>query len=179
MSSPAWVVERKGEIKEILSRYPYEKSAVMPLLHLAQDERGWIADEDIEAIARILETTPASVESVCSFYSLFHRTPKGRYVITVCGNIQCGLSGADPLTRHFEERLGIKVGQTTDDGLISLLVTGECVAACDGAPAVQVNLEYCGHVTLERADQIIAAIRAGDDAKAISDRFGISPKKAG
>jgi len=179
MSRPSWVTERAEEIKEIKARYPHEKSAMMPLLHLAQDERGWVADEDIEAVAEILDTTPSRVESVCSFYSLFYRTPKGKYVITVCGNIQCGLSGADSLARYFEKQLGIKVGETTDDGLISLLVTGECIAACDGAPAVQVNLEYCGHVTPERADEIIAAIRSGEDAKAISDRFGIPPKKAG
>lgn len=178
MSEPAWVKNRADEIKAIMGRYPKASSAIMPLLHLAQEERGWIADEDIEAIARIMGTTPARVESVCSFYSLFYRTPKGKYVITICGNIQCGLSGAEELTRHFEERLGIKVGETTPDGLISLLVTGECIAACDGAPAVQVNLEYCGRVTKERADEIIAAIQAGEDPRAISDRFGIPPVKA-
>lgn len=179
MSTPAWVKERAQEIEEIISRYPQAKSAMMPLLHMAQEERGWIADEDLEAIADILGTTASHVESVCSFYSLFYRTPKGKYVITVCANVQCGLSGASALVDHLEERLGIKVGETTPDGLISLLTTGECIAACDGAPAVQVNLEYCGRVTPERADEIIAAIRAGEDPKAISDRFGIPPIKAG
>ena len=77
------------------------------------------------------------------------------------------------------KRLGIKVGETTEDGLITLLETGECVAACDGAPAIQVNLEYCGNVTNERADAIIEAIRNGEDAKTIGDRFGIPPVKAG
>lgn len=179
MSAPAWVKTHKDEIEAIFARYPERSSALMPLLHLAQAERGWVADEDIEAIAEIMDTTVAHVESVCSFYSLFYRTPKGKYVITVCGNIQCGLSGAESLTHYLEKKLGIKAGETTEDGLISLLVTGECIAACDGAPAIQVNLEYCGNVTPERADEIIAAIRNGEDPKAISDRFGISPKKAG
>lgn len=179
MSAPEWVETKKDEIEAIFARYPQKSSAMMPLLHLAQDERGWIADEDIQAIADIMGTTTAHVESVCSFYSLFLRRPVGKYVVTVCANIQCGLSGAHELTRHLEKRLGIKVGETTEDGLITLLETGECVAACDGAPAIQVNLEYCGNVTNERADAIIEAIRNGEDAKTIGDRFGIPPVKAG
>lgn len=179
MSMPAWVETRKAEIEEILSRYPQKKSALMPLLYLAQDEGGYVSDDDIRAIAEILGVTESYVDSVCSFYTLFYRSPMGKYVITICGNIQCGLSGASELTRHLEKQLGIKVGETTPDGLITLLVTGECIAACDGAPALQVNLEYCGNVTPERADAILEAIRKGEDPKAISDRFGISPKKAG
>jgi len=179
MSKPDWVTTRADEIEEIFARYPQAKSAIMPLLHLAQEVRGHVADEDIEAIADMLGTTPSYVESVCSFYSLYHRSPMGKYVITVCGNITCGLSGADDLTHYLESKLGIKAGETTPDGLITLLVTGECVAACDGAPAIQVNLEYCGNVNHERADAIIDAIRKGEDPRAISDRFGIPPKKAG
>jgi len=178
MSAPAWVEKRKQEIEEIIGRYPQKRSAMMPLLHLAQEERGWIADEDVEAIAEILGVTKSVVESVCSFYSLFYRRPMGKYVITVCGNIACGLSGAAELTQYLEQRLGIKVGETTPDGLITLLVTGECIAACDGAPALQVNLEYCGNVTFERADEIIELIKKGEDPAAISDRFGIPPVKA-
>ena len=178
MSAPAWVETKKSEIEAIIARYPNKRSALMPLLHLAQDERGWVADEDLEAIGEILGVTKSVVESVCTFYSLFHRKPMGKYVITVCANITCGLSGAADLTRHLEERLGIKAGETTPDGLITLLVTGECVAACDGAPALQVNLEYCGKVTHERADEIIELIKKGEEPAAISDRFGIPPKKA-
>jgi len=179
MSKPDWVTSRAAEVQAIFARYPQKKSAVMPLLHLAQEVRGHIADEDIEAIAELLGMSPAWVESVCSFYSLFHRKPVGKYVITVCGNITCGLSGADELVRQLESKLGIKVGETTPDGLITLLVTGECIAACDGAPALQVNLEYCGNVTGERVDAIIDAIKRGEDPRAISDRFGIPPVKAG
>ncbi|MBO2520921.1 MAG: NADH-quinone oxidoreductase subunit NuoE [Clostridia bacterium] len=178
MSAPAWVEKHKEKIEEIIARYPKKRSALMPLLHLAQEERGWIADEDIEAVAAILGETKSVVESVCSFYSLFYRRPMGKYVITVCGNITCGLSGAQELVDHLERRLGIKVGETTPDGLITLLVTGECIAACDGAPALQVNLEYCGNVTPERADEIIELIKKGEDPAAISDRFGIPPVKA-
>lgn len=178
MSTPGWVTSHRREIEDIISRYPQKQSALMPLLHLAQDERGHVADEDMVAIAEILDLTKAYVESVCSFYTLYYRNPMGKYVITVCGNITCGISGADALISHLENRLGIKVGETTSDGLITLITTGECVAACDGAPAIQVNLEYCGDVTFERADEIIELIRAGETPAAISDRFGIPPKKA-
>lgn len=140
MSAPAWVEKHKEKIEEIIARYPKKRSALMPLLHLAQEERGWIADEDIEAVAAILGETKSVVESVCSFYSLFYRRPMGKYVITVCGNITCGLSGAQELVDHLERRLGIKVGETTPDGLITLLVTGECIAACDGAPGAPSQL---------------------------------------
>jgi len=178
MSAPAWVEKNRDKIASILGRYPKKRSALMPLLHLAQEERGWIADEDLEAIGEIVGVTKSVVESVCTFYSLFHRRPVGKYVITVCGNITCGISGAQELIDHLERRLGIKVGETTADGLITLLVTGECIAACDGAPALQVNLEYCGKVTPERADEIIELIKKGEDPAAISDRFGIPPVKA-
>src|SRR5690606_3502789 len=158
MNKPGWVEAKRAEIDEIIARYPKKQSALMPLLHLAQDERGYVAEEDMAAIGEILGVTKAYVESVCSFYSLYYRQPMGKYVITVCGNITCGIAGAGALIDHLKARLGIDVGGTTPDGLITLLVTGECVAACDGAPAIQVNLEYCGNVTFERADEIIAAI---------------------
>lgn len=178
MNKPAWLDTRREEIDAIFSRYPQKSSALGPLLYLAQEERGYVADEDLEAIAELLGTTKAHVESVRSFYSLYFREPVGKYVITICANITCGLSGAAELTWYLEEKLGIKAGETTPDGLITLQVTGECIAACDGAPALQVNLEYCGKVTRERADEIIDMIRAGEDPAAISDRFGIPPRKA-
>lgn len=187
-SSAGWVTKRAADIEKILARYPQKKSAIMPLFYLAQDERGYVADADLEAIAQILGVTKAYAESVCSFYSLYHREPVGKYVITVCNNITCGLMGAEGLVAHLENRLGIQRGETTDDGLITLLVTGECVAACDAAPALQVNLEFCNRVDPERADAIIEAIRSGAAPAQISDRFGglslqptagFEPKNAG
>lgn len=167
-----WVTKRADEIEKILARYPQKKSAIMPLLYLAQEERGYIADEDLEAIGEIVGVTKAYAESVVSFYSLYHRKPVGKYVITVCSNITCGLYGAADLVKYLEQKLGIKVGETTEDGLITLLTTGECIAACDAAPAIQVNLEFCNSVTRERADAIIAAIRAGKTPEQIADEFG-------
>lgn len=171
-ASVEWVAKRKDEIEAILSRYPQKKSAIMPLFYLVQDERGYVADEDLVAIGEILDVTKAYAESVISFYSLYHRKPVGKYVITVCSNIACGLSGAADLVKHLEKRLDIKAGETTKDGLITLQTTGECIAACDAAPAIQVNLEYCNTVTPERADGIIEAIRSGMAPEKIADKFG-------
>lgn len=171
-ASVEWVTKRADEIETILSRYPQKKSAIMPLFYLAQDDHGYVSDEDLEAIGEILGVTKAYAESVVSFYSLYHRKPVGKYVITVCSNITCGLSGAADLVKHLEERLGIKTGETTEDGLITLLTTGECIAACDAAPAIQVNLEYCNTVTPDRADGIIAEIRSGKTPEQIADKFG-------
>ncbi|OUM99636.1 MAG: hypothetical protein BAA04_02645 [Firmicutes bacterium ZCTH02-B6] len=169
----AWWERRAEDVERLISRYPKSRSALMGLLWMAQEERGWVAPEDMEYIAQRLGISRAYVESTCSFYSLYHRKPVGRYVITVCGNIMCGLSGAEALIRHFEQRLGIKLGETTADGLFTLLVTGECVAACDGAPAVQINEEYFHKVTPERADQIVQALRDGADLVELSERIGL------
>lgn len=172
MSTPDWMKQKQEEVDSIVSQYPRKQSALMPLFYLAQQERGYVSEEDIAAIADRVGVTKAYAESVISFYSLYHREPVGKYVITVCNNIACGLAGADDLRKHFEKQLNIKAGETTEDGLITLQVTGECVAACDAAPAIQVNLEYCNKVDAERADAIIEAIRNGETPEDIADRFG-------
>jgi len=168
-----WWERRAADIDRLIARYPRPRSALMGLLWMAQEERGWVSPEDMEFIGQRLGVSRAYVESTCSFYSLYHRKPVGRYVITVCGNIMCGLSGAEALVRHLEERLGIRLGETTPDGLFTLLVTGECVAACDGAPAIQINEEYFHKVTPERADQIVQALRDGADLVELSERIGL------
>lgn len=166
-----WVERRSDDVAAILARYPRKKSAIMPLLYLAQEERGYVADVDIEAIAEITGVSKGYAESVCSFYSLYHRKPVGKYVITICANMTCQLAGASDAVAYFEQKLGIRVGETTPDGLITLTTTGECIAACDGAPAAQVNLEYCNRMTPERIDGIIEMIRQGKRPEEISDAF--------
>ncbi len=169
-----WWERRAADIDRLIARYPKSRSALMGLLWMAQEERGWVSPEDMEFIGQRLGVSRAYVESTCSFYSLYHRKPAGRYTITVCGNIMCGLSGGEALTRHLEQRLGVKVGETTPDGLFTLLVTGECVAACDGAPALQINEEYFHKVTPERADQIVQALRNGANLVELSERIGLT-----
>lgn len=155
-----WVVERKSEIEALINRYPEKRSAVLPLLHLAQEARGHLAAEDLEAVGELLQMTPSEVSSIVSFYSLLHREPRGRYTITLCQNLACVLQGAEGLARHLRERLGIGPGQTTPDGLFTLEETHECLAACDGAPALQVNLAYATHMTPEKVDRLLAELRA-------------------
>lgn len=169
---PRWPETCKEEVQEILRRYPEgkERSAILPLLHLAMREREgrYIAQSDIEAVAEICGVPPAYVHSVCSFYTMFRRQPVGKYLITVCGNMACHLlAGGDKLVEHMEKTLGIKVGETTPDGLITLEVTGECLAACDLAPVIHVDTEYVVKVTPEKFDALVAALRSGEGP----DRF--------
>lgn len=173
---PTWPETCKAEVEEILRRYPEgrEMSAILPLLHLAMREREgrFVALSDIHAIAEICGVTPAYVDSVCSFYTMYKRQPIGKYLITVCGNMTCHLlNGGDKLVKHMEETLGIKVGETTPDGLITLEVTGECLAACYLAPVIQVDTEYVVKVTPEKFDALVAALRAGEGPDAFLEKL--------
>ena len=167
--TPEWA-RRREQVAEILERYPERRSAIMPLLHLAQEERGYVAREDVEAIAEILEMTPAQVESVASFYALYRRRPQGRYTLTVCSNLACVLGGARGLVEHLRQRLGVEPGETTPDGLFTLQVTGECLAACDQAPVMQVNGYYVHRAVPEKVDRVLEALRRGVPPASLADR---------
>jgi NADH-quinone oxidoreductase subunit E len=145
---------------EIIDRYPVRKSALIPLLHLAQEQDGWVADDAMEHLAELVGVTPAEVLGTCSFYEMFKRRPVGRYQINICTNISCQLLGGEELLEHAEESLGIKSGGTTPDGVFSLEDV-ECIAACTEAPACQVNYRYVHNVTNDDFDQLIADIRSG------------------
>lgn len=163
---PTWPETCKDEVEAIIKRYPdgQERSAILPLLHLAMRERDghYVAISDMQAIAEICGVSPAYVDSVCSFYAMYHRHPVGKYVITLCGNMACHmLGGGKELQAHIEQTLGIKHMETTPDGLITLEVTGECLAACDLAPVIHVNTEYAVKMTPAKFDALVAALRAG------------------
>src|SRR5688500_19321478 len=119
--------------QEIIDRYPGARSAMIPLLHLAQEQDGHVSDEAMEHIAELLDLTPAEVLGTCSFYEMFKREPVGKYVVNVCTNISCQLLGGEELLEHCEGVLGIKAGSTTPDGLVTLEEV-ECSAACSRAP---------------------------------------------
>src|SRR5688500_4029652 len=118
---------------EIISRYPRPKSALIPLLHLAQEQDGYVAQDAMEHIAELVGVTPAEVLGTCSFYEMFKREPVGRYVVNICTNLSCQLLGAEELLQHAEKTLRVKPGGTTDDGLFTLEDV-ECLAACTEAP---------------------------------------------
>ena len=146
--------------QEIIARYPRPKSALIPLLHLAQEQDGWLTDDAKEALAELVGVTPAEVLGTASFYEMFKRQPVGRYVINVCTDIACSLVGGDELLEHAEETLGVRDGGTTADGLFTLQGV-QCIAACTEAPCLQANYRYSHRVTNEGFDQLVEDLRAG------------------
>jgi NADH-quinone oxidoreductase subunit E len=145
---------------EIIGRYPRPKSALIPLLHLAQEQDGWVTDEAMAHIAELVGVTPAEVLGTCSFYEMFKRQPVGRYLVNVCTNISCQLVGGEDLLHHAEQTLGIKAGNTTADGLFTVEDV-ECIAACTEAPCLQVNYRYRHRITHDEFDRMVDDLRAG------------------
>ena len=146
--------------EEILSRYPVKKSALIPLLHLAQEQSGYVSEDAMEHIAELVEVTPAEVLGTCSFYEMFKREPVGKFLVNICTNISCQLLGAEELLHHAESALQIKPGGTTDDGLFTLEDV-ECLAACTEAPCLQVNYRYVNKVSSADFDKLITDLRSG------------------
>ena len=146
--------------REIISRYPKQKSALIPLVHLSQEQNGYVTDEAMRHIAELIDVTPAEVYGTASFYEMFRFEPTGKYLINMCGTISCALMGGHSLMHHAEEVLGIKAGSTTDDGLFTLQ-HAECQAACTEAPTLQVNYRHRYRVTFESFDQLIDDLRNG------------------
>ncbi len=126
---------------EIIARYPRTKSALIPLLHLAQEQDGYVADDAMEHIAELLGITPAEVLGTCSFYEMFKREPVGRYLVNICTNISCQIMGGEELLAHAQDQLGVNSGGTTPDGMFTV-IEFECLGACDRAPVVMVNNEH-------------------------------------
>lgn len=146
--------------REIILRYPRAKSALIPLLHLAQEQDGWVTDEAMSHIAELVGVTPAEVVGTCSFYEMFKREPVGRFLVNVCTNISCLLVGGEELLEHAEESLGIKAGSTTLDGMFTLEDV-ECIAACTEAPCLQVNYRYRHQITHDEFDRLVDDLRSG------------------
>jgi NADH-quinone oxidoreductase subunit E len=146
--------------RTIVARYPRPRSALIPLCHVAQQQDGWLSPEAMEHIAELLDLTPAEVLGTASFYEMFKLEPVGTYLVNVCTNISCLLLGGQELLDHCEERLGIKAGATTPDGMFTLEDV-ECIAACTEAPCLQVNYRYFTNLTHEAADRLLDDLRSG------------------
>ena len=149
--------QAKQRMRDLAARYPVARSAVMPALHMVQQEEGYITDEGLQAVAEALNMTTDDVESVATFYTMYYQQPKGKKVIKVCNSISCYLRNCDALLAHLQQRLGIKPGETTPDGKYTLM-TVECLASCTTAPALQVNDEFVENVTIESADALLAEL---------------------
>jgi len=144
---------------EIIARYPDPRSALIPLIHLAQEQDGYVAEDAMEHIAELIGCTPAEVYGTGSFYEMFKFHPVGRYVVGICTNISCLLLGAEELLEHAERTLGVRAGGTTADGTITLEDV-ECIAACTLAPCVQVNYRYFPNQTPESFDKLVEDLRS-------------------
>jgi len=152
--------ENEALALEIIARYPLPKSALIPLLHLAQEQDGWVSDDAMEHLAELVGVTPAEVLGTCSFYEMFKRHPVGTYLVGVCTNISCLILGGEELLAHAEDTLGIRAGSTTPDGTFTLEDV-ECIAACTEAPCLQVNYRYFHRVTHDELDTLVDDLRAG------------------
>ena len=146
--------------KEIIGRYPRSRSAMIPLLHLAQEQDGYVTNEAMVHIGELVGATSAEVYGTATFYEMFKFEPVGKYLINICGTMSCALMGAEDLMHHAEETLGVKIGGTTSDGLFTL-ERAECQAACTEAPCLQVNYRYRFRVTSADFDGLVSDLRAG------------------
>jgi NADH-quinone oxidoreductase E subunit len=151
------------EFQELLLKYPSKKSALIPALYIVQREMGYVKPEGLEYVAKLLGMSPAQIMEVASFYTMLFLKPVGKNVLWVCHNLSCNLCGAEDVIQHLEKSLGIRAGETTADGLFTLL-RQECLAACDTAPVMQVNDDYEENLTLKRADEIIDKLRSRKEA---------------
>lgn len=143
---------------EVIARYPVKRSAIVPLLLFSQDEIGYITDEAIEEIARRVDVRPIEVIEDIGYYSMLRRHPIGKYNLQVCTNVSCLLRGGEDLLSHCQERLGIGHKQTTKDGLFSVEEV-ECLGACCGAPAMQVNYDFYENLTPQKIDELIEDLK--------------------
>ena len=144
--------DAQKEFQQILSECYDNEMAVIPTLHLCQREFGWISPEVMRYVASLLEQSPAQVLGVCSFYTMFHREPIGHYTIWVCSTLPCALCGSDTLFDHIADKLGIKLNETTDDGVFTLKKQ-ECLGSCGTSPVVQINDDYHEGLTNDKGDR--------------------------
>ena len=168
------------EIKGILARFPHKKSAVLPLMHLAQQEYGYMSDEAKREVADILDLDPTHVLSLAGFYSLFHEQPTGKYVLESCNDLACALRGADEFVEMACRKLDIPVNGTTEDGLFTIK-TVMCLGACDRAPMLQYNLKFAENLDEGKFDRLIAQLReeaaSGAGSPSVVERISAYAKK--
>ena len=150
-----------AEVRELMARFPEgkHKSALIPVLHIAQDEfGGWLSVETMDYVASVLNIQPIEVYEVATFYSMYNLKPVGRYIFEVCQTGPCMLNGSDQIIDYIQQTLNIGVGETTTDGMFTLK-TVECLGACGYAPMMQLGKNYREHLTKEKVDQIIKECR--------------------
>jgi NADH-quinone oxidoreductase subunit E len=161
---PADVAARlAADAETIIAKYPHNRSALLPLLHLVQSEDGCLTPAGIAFCAKQLGLTDAEVTAVATFYSMYRRTPTGEYLVGVCTNTLCAIMGGDAILDTLQDHLGVHAGETTPDGRVTLEHI-ECNAACDYAPVVMVNWEFFDNQTPSSARDLVDSLRAGEPA---------------
>ena len=153
-----WSETTQERARSLIAHYPEKRSAVMPLLYLAMAEEGYLTNEGMVEVASWCEITPAQVQSVASFYTMYKRERTGRYLVSCCTSISCMLLGGDDVLHAVEDESGVPHGETDGEGLISVEHV-ECIGACGGAPAVQVNYELIEGVTPEKARELVGWLK--------------------
>ncbi|OIP33440.1 MAG: NAD(P)H-dependent oxidoreductase subunit E [Deltaproteobacteria bacterium CG2_30_66_27] len=143
-----------AEFERLLTRYPDKEAVILPTLHLAQKEFGYVSDEAVVYVAGLLGVSPARIEGIATFYTMYDRKPVGKYHVQVCRNISCSLLGAEHLIEHVAMKLGVKPGGTTPDGKFTLSLA-ECLGSCGTAPVMQVNDDYYENLTEASIDAIL------------------------
>jgi NADH-quinone oxidoreductase subunit E len=150
------------EVQELRAQYPESRSAILPALRLAQEQHeGWLSPETLREVAEALELAPAQVQAVASFYDMFHLEPVGRHLVEVCTNLSCALVGAQQVLESFQDEFGIRPGETTEDGEVTLR-TIECAGGCGKATVVVVDGRYHEPVRPEDVPAIVEELRGGD-----------------
>jgi NADH-quinone oxidoreductase subunit E len=157
-------VRSMEEIARLCQNYPSKEAALIPTLHVVQDELGWLSRAALEWVARYLQLPPVRVIGVASFYSMFRHNPPGRYRLDICTNLSCSLMGAEHLRDHLCQKLQIRPGQTTPDGLFSLNEV-ECLGSCGTAPVMLVNDDFHENLTPEKVDQLLMQLKKDQQAK--------------
>ena len=169
--------ETVAMIREYARRYPSAQSAIIPALWAVQHEQGYVTAESLAEIATHLELPPSLIESTSSFYSMFLTRPEGRHDVVICVNAPCGLRGADEMLAYSERTLGIRAGQTTQDGAITLRSTPECLGACGGAPMMQVDHRFEENLTSERIDAVFHRLRTEPAPHEVVKPKAVAPVK--
>ncbi len=157
---PALLERLMPECVRIIAQYEQKRSALLPMMHLFQGYEGYVSADAMKAAAQMLDLTPAEVESTVSFYTLLYRRPVGKYMLQICRGLACSINGAEDMMAYFREKLGVGQLETTDDGVFSYEEV-ECLAACDRASCMQVNLDFVYSLTPQMVDDMLAAMRAG------------------
>ncbi len=150
--------ETLKQFDEVVSRYPEKKSAVLPVLYMAQKEFGYLSQEAIEYVAKLMDIPAARLYGIVTFYTMLNMNPVGRHHLQVCRTLPCALLGSERIINYLKKKLGINLGETTPDGRFTLSEV-ECLASCGTAPVMQINDDYCEKLSEEKIDEILQSVK--------------------